>query len=166
MATAVSTSSAMSEGITGSPMAAMASLNSCRSSALSMASTFTPMSFTPWACQEALLVQLHGQGQARLAAQARQHAVRLLLFDDALDGLHGQRLQVDLVRQGLVGHDGGGVGVHQHHVHARRLQHAAGLGAGIVELRRLADHDGAGADHQYLLDILIQRHFRTLPSDR
>ena len=105
--------------------------------------------------QKALLVQLHGQGQAGLAAQPRQHAVGLLLFDDALDGLHRQRLQVDFVRQGFVGHDGGRVAVHQHHVHPRRLQHPAGLGPGIVKLRRLPDDDGAGADHEDLFDFFV-----------
>ena len=113
--------------------------------------------------QEALLVQLHGQGQARLAPQARQDGVGLLLPDDALDGLHRQGLQVDLIRHGLVRHDGGGVGVAQHHIDPRLLQDAAGLGAGVVELRRLADDDGAGADDQYLLDARIQRHYRSPP---
>ena len=42
--------------------------------------------------QEALLVQLHGKGQTRLAAQARQDGVGPFLFDDALDGLHRQGL--------------------------------------------------------------------------
>ena len=42
--------------------------------------------------EEALLVQLHGQGQARLAPQARQEGVGLLLADDALHGLHGEGL--------------------------------------------------------------------------
>ena len=42
--------------------------------------------------QKALLVQLHSQGEARLAPQARQDGVGLFLFDDALDGLHRQRL--------------------------------------------------------------------------
>ncbi len=67
--------------------------------------------------KEALLVQLHGQGQSRLSPQARQKGVGLLLADDALHGLHGEGLQVDLVGHGLVRHDGGGVGVAQDHVH-------------------------------------------------
>ena len=113
--------------------------------------------------QEALLVQLHGQGQARLAAQARQDGVRLFLFDDALDGLHRQGLQVDLIRHGLVGHDGGGVGIAQHHVDAGLLQHPAGLGAGIVEFSGLADDDGAGADDQDFLDGSIERHQHSPP---
>ena len=42
--------------------------------------------------EEALLIQLHGQGQARLASQARQDGVGLFFLNDALDGLHRQRL--------------------------------------------------------------------------
>ena len=114
--------------------------------------------------QKALLGELHGQGQAGLAPQARQQAVGPLLFNDALDGVQRQRLQIDLVRQGLVGHDGGRVGVDQHHVDPGLFQHAAGLGAGIVELRGLTDDDGAGADDQGFLNGFIQRHKRNLPS--
>ena len=112
----------------------------------------------PLLLEEALLVQLHGQGQAGLAAQARQDAVGPLLFDDTLDGLRSQRLQIDLVRHGLIGHDGSGVGVAQHHVHPRLLQDAAGLGAGVVKLGGLADDNGAGADNQDFFDTCIQRH--------
>ena len=118
------------------------------------------------ALEKALLVQLHGQRKSRLSAQPRQHAVRLFLFDDALDRLDGQRFQIDFVGQRLVGHDGGGVGVDQHDVHARVLQHAAGLRAGVVELGGLADDNGAGTDHQNLLNVFIQRHIRFPPSWR
>ena len=117
----------------------------------------------PLLLEKALLVQLHGQGQARLAPQARQDGVGPLLFDDALDGLHRQGLQVDLVRHGLIRHDGGGVGVAEDHVDTGILQDTAGLGAGVVELRRLADDNGAGADHQNFLNALIQRHYRSPP---
>ena len=108
--------------------------------------------------QKALLIQLHGQSQAGLAAQTRQKAVGLFLLDDALDGLRSQRLQIDFVRHGLIGHDGSGVGVTQHHIDARFLQNAAGLGAGVVKLSSLADDNGAGADDQDFFDTCIQRH--------
>ena len=108
--------------------------------------------------QKALFIQLHGQRQAGLPAQTRQDAVGPLLFDDTLDGLRGQRLQIDLVRHGLIGHDGSGVGVAQHHIDARLLQDAAGLGAGVVKLSSLADDNGAGADDQDFFDTCIQRH--------
>ena len=113
--------------------------------------------------QKALLVQLHGQRQAGLAAQSGQNGVGLFLFDDPLDGLRGQRLQIDLVRHGLVGHDGGGVGVAQHHVHAGFLQNAAGLGAGIVKLGGLSDDNGAGADDEYLFDAVYPEALQLSP---
>ena len=116
------------------------------------------------ALQEALLGQLHGEGQARLAAKAGEDAVGLFLLDDALDGGQVQRLDIDFVRHGLVGHNGGGVGVDQHNLDAILPQGAAGLGAGVVEFRGLADDNGARADNQYLFNILIQRHFIPPPS--
>ena len=113
--------------------------------------------------KKSLLIQLHGQRQAGLAAQPCQNGVGLLLFDDPLDGFRGQRLQIDLVRHGLIGHDGGGVGVAQHHVHAGFLQNAAGLRAGIVELGGLSDDNGAGADDENFFDPFIQRHYSSPP---
>ena len=108
--------------------------------------------------QEALLGQLHGQGQAALAAQGGQQAVRLLLEDDAPQRLQGQGFNVDMVGGGVVGLNGGGVGVDQYHLQPGGLQRTAGLGAGVVELRRLADNDGAGANNHDLVQFRIQRH--------
>ena len=65
-----------------------------------------------------------------------------------------KRLEIDLVRQRLVGHDRGGVGIAKHHIDARIFQNAARLRAGIVKLRRLPDDDRAGADHQHFFDIV------------
>ena len=110
--------------------------------------------------QKALVVQLHGDGQAGLAPQAGQEAVGLGLQDDALDGLGGQGFQIDGVGHGVVGHDGGGVGVDQDGLHPLLLQHPAGLGAGVVKLRGLADDNGAGADDKYLFDRRILRHYK------
>ena len=108
--------------------------------------------------QKTLLGQLHGEGQARLPAKAGENAVRLLLFNDALHGGEGQGLNVNFVRHGLVCHNGGRVGVYQHNLNAVLPQSPAGLGAGVVELRRLADDNGSRADDQYLFDVLIQWH--------
>ena len=114
--------------------------------------------------QKALLVELHCQRQARLAAETGEETVGLLLFNNALDGGQRQRLEINLVREGLVGHDGRGVGVDEHDVHARVVQHAACLRAGIVKLRRLTDHDRAGADDHDFADAGINRHGAHLPS--
>ncbi len=114
--------------------------------------------------QGAIPGQLHRERQPGLAAEPRQQAVRPFLFDDAADGFGVQGLQVDFVRQVLVGHDGGGVGIDQHRVDALRPQHPAGLGAGIVKFGRLADYDRAGADYHHLADAVISGHKRFPPS--
>ena len=114
--------------------------------------------------QKALLVELHRERQARLAAETGEETVGLFLFNNALDGGQRERLEINFVREGLVGHDGRGVGVDEHDVHARVVQHAARLRAGIVKLRRLTDHDRAGADDHDFADAGINRHGAHLPS--
>ena len=81
--------------------------------------------------------------------------VGTLVADDLGDVFQRQRLHVDLVRNGGVGHDGGGVGVDEDHLVALLLEREAGLRARIVELRGLSDDDGAGADDQNLLEYLF-----------
>src|SRR5436190_10502306 len=70
----------------------------------------------------------------------------MLALDHFLEELGRQWLDVDAVSHTLVGHDRGRVGVDQHRLVAFFAQGAAGLGAGVVELGRLANHDRAGAD--------------------
>ena len=110
------------------------------------------------AVQKSAAGQLHRQVQAHLAAQVRQDGVGLLLLDDALDDLGGQRLNVNMIGNVGVGHDGGGVGVDEDGLDALGFQRTAGLRAGVVKLCRLTDDDGAGADDQYLFDTRVFRH--------
>ena len=114
--------------------------------------------------EEVLFLELHGDGETGLSAEAGEQAVRFFLEDDSLYRLCRQGLQVDFICQGLVGHDCCGVGVDEDDIDPRLLQNAAGLCAGVVELGGLSDNDGSGAYDQDLLDILIQRHSRYLPS--
>ena len=116
------------------------------------------------AVEETAAGQLHREVQAHLAAEVRQDGVGLFLLDDALDDLGGQRLDVDMIGNVRVGHDGGGVGVDEDRLDALRFQGAAGLRAGVVKLRRLTDDDGAGTDDQYLFDTRVFRHCRSLLS--
>ena len=116
------------------------------------------------AVQETAAGQLHGEVQAHLASQVRQDGVGFFFFNDALDDLGGQRLNIYMVGDVRVGHDGGGVGVDQHRLYALGFQRTAGLGTGVVELRRLTDDDGAGTDDQYLFDTRVFRHCRSLLS--
>ena len=103
--------------------------------------------------QNALLLQLHGQVQTGLAADARNNGVGTLIADDLGDILQGQGLHIDLVGDDGVGHNGGGVGVAQHNLIALFFQCQTGLGAGVVKFRSLADDDGAGANNQNFLDV-------------
>ncbi len=71
---------------------------------------------------------------------AAGHAITFAA-DDFFHVLPGQRLDVGAIREFRVGHDGGRVGVHQHHFIALRLQRLAGLGAGVIKLSRLTNDD-------------------------
>ncbi len=108
--------------------------------------------------QRAVLIKIHGKVQAHLPSQRWQHGVRPLLFDDLLQGEHIQWFNVDVVGDVLVGHDGGGVGIDQNHLHALLLQGAAGLRARIVKLSGLPNDNGPGADDQNLFNACILRH--------
>ena len=102
--------------------------------------------------QRAVPAQLHGQGESGLAAQTGQQTVRPFLFNDPAQGDLIQGLQIDFIRQMLIRHDGGGIGIDQNHIDPFRFQHAAGLSAGIIKFRRLTDHDGTGTDDQGFAD--------------
>ena len=97
------------------------------------------------ALEDAGLGQRHRQVERGLAAEAGEQALRPLPGDDRLDGLDGQRLEVDGVRDRRVGHDRGRVRVDEDRPDALGAQRAAGLRAGVVELGRLADDDRARA---------------------
>jgi hypothetical protein len=110
------------------------------------------------ALQGAVALQRQTGVERGLAAHGGQERVGPFLFDDLGDHLRGDRLDVGGVRQVRVGHDGGGVGVHQDHPVALLAQGLAGLGPGIVELAGLADHDGTGADDQDRVDVVTLWH--------
>ena len=108
--------------------------------------------------QRAVGVQRHGGVERGLAAQGGQHRVGALLGDDLVQDLGGDRLDVGGVGELRVGHDRRGVGVDQGDPDALGPQHPAGLGAGVVELAALADHDRPGADDQDGLQVVRARH--------
>ena len=113
--------------------------------------------------QNALLGELHREVQTRLAAQSRHDGVGALEADDLGDVFERQRLHVYLVRNMRVGHDRGGVGIHENHLVALFLECEAGLRARIVEFGGLSDDDRAGTDDHYLLYISSLRHFYAPP---
>ena len=97
--------------------------------------------------------------ERRLPAERRQDRVGLLLRDDRLDDLPRDRLDVGRVGEVGVGHDRRRVRVHEDDAHALLAQHAARLGARVVELARLADDDRAGADDEDALDVVALGHY-------
>ncbi len=103
--------------------------------------------------QHAVAVQIQRTVERRLPAHGGQQRIGLFLFDDLGHRLPLHRLDVGGIGHGRVGHDGGRVGVHQDDPVALLLQGLAGLGAGVVELAGLTDHDGAGADDENTLDV-------------
>ena len=114
--------------------------------------------------QNALLLQLYSQIQPSLPADAGDDGVGPLIAQNLRDVFKGQGLHIHLVGNGGVGHNGGGVGVAEHHLVALFFQGQAGLGPCVVKFRGLADDDGAGADHKDLVDIRSLRHFPWPPS--
>ena len=114
--------------------------------------------------QHAGLVQADRRVERGLAAERRQQRVGTLLGDDLLEDVRRDRLDVRRVGELRVGHDRGRVAVDQDHAQALGLEHAAGLGAGVVELAGLTDDDRAGADDHDALDVLTARHQRPPPA--
>ena len=73
-----------------------------------------------------------------------------------------ERLDVSAVGAFGIGHDRGRIRVRQNHFVALLLESFAGLRAGVVELRRLADDDGARAEDQNLLYVSSFGHVSIL----
>src|SRR6266705_1434201 len=99
-----------------------------------------------------------GTGSPMLASMSlkacRSSALRMVSMLARADPLHNldrERLEIDAVRDLLVGHDRRRVGVDQDRYHPLLAQGFAGLRARIVELRRLADNDRPRAQDEDLL---------------
>src|SRR5690606_34058208 len=110
------------------------------------------------ALEDALLVEPRGQVQGGLTAQGGQQRVGPLDPYHLGNELGREGLDVGAVGHVRVGHDRGGVRVHQHDLEAGRAQGLAGLRPRVVELGRLPDDDGPGADDQDLVYVLTPRH--------
>ena len=117
-----------------------------------------PEELNPVPAQDARLRQLAAQVERGLTAHPAQDALRPLLRDHFLDERDRERLDIDRVRGLRVRLDRRGIAVHEDDPDALLAEGSAGLGPGIVELRRLPDHDGAGADHHRGLNVLALGH--------
>jgi hypothetical protein len=107
--------------------------------------------------------QLDGQVERRLPAEGRQQRVGALGRDHGLDRLPVEGLHVGAVGDRGVGHDRGRVRVDQHHPVALGGQRARALGARVVELAGLADHDRPAAEDQDGVEVVAARHQSSSP---
>ena len=128
---------------TSRPMRPMASLKSRRSSPTSTARRLAPIRRTPSRSS----TPRRDSSTARLSAvwppTVGSTRVGPLALEDRLEHLGRERLDVGAVRVLGVGHDRRRVRVHQRDAEALLLEDLDRLGARVVELAGLADHDRA-----------------------
>ena len=108
--------------------------------------------------QHALVVQLAGTVQCGLPTQGGKQGINggatfLFQFQHLADAGHRNWLDVRAVGKTWIGHDGGGIGIHQHHAVALFTQTLAGLRAGVVEFTTLANDNGPRPNDQDVLDV-------------
>ena len=102
--------------------------------------------------------QRAGEVDPCLAANGGQEGVRLFAFDDLLERFRSQRLDVRSIGELRIGHDRRRIRVDEDDAIAFLFEGLAGLRAGVVELARLTDDDGTGADDQNRMEIGSLRH--------
>ena len=112
--------------------------------------------------------QFHGRVQAGLATECgKQHELavsadffqlRQFADDNFLHCLGRDRLNVGAIGKFRVGHDRGGVGIHQHHAVAFFLKRLASLRSRIIKLTRLPNNNRASADNQNRMNVVSSRH--------
>ena len=155
----------MTDFATVPPRSSTIRLNVWRFSPRSMASMDAPISSTPYFSRTprsaSATAQLSAVWPPRVASSASGRSLAITCSTNS----GRDRLDVRRVGELRVGHDRRRVAVHQHHPDALGPQHPARLGAGVVELAGLADHDRPGPDDQDALDVVrfgIRRPLRAL----
>ena len=108
--------------------------------------------------QRAVVKQAQRRVQRRLPAHCWQQRIGALLGDDLGDDFGRDRLYIGRVGHFRVGHDGGGVRVHQDHPVALFLQRLDRLRARIVELASLTDNDRPRANDEDRGDVSAFGH--------
>src|SRR5262245_31923854 len=112
-----------------------------------------PNQLRPIALEHPGLGQCYGDVERGLAAHGREQRVGSFTGDDLLDHLGGDRLDIGAICHLGVGHDGGGVAVHENDLIALLLEGFTRLCPRVVEFTRLADNDRPGAHDQDFLEI-------------
>ena len=117
-----------------------------------------PYHFDAVALERAGLGKLDGDVQRCLAAERGEQRIGLLTIEDLFDSRCGYGFDVSTISQLGIGHDGGGIAVHENDAVALLAQHLARLRARVVELARLPDDDGTRPDDEDRADVSPFRH--------
>ena len=112
----------------------------------------------PVSLENAAFGQFHGKIQTCLATNGGKQSVGTFAGDDLLQHFMGERLDISAVGKLGIGHDGGGIGIHQDDFVAVGTQRLAGLSARIVEFAGLPDDDRTGADDQNFFNVRAFGH--------
>ena len=102
--------------------------------------------------------KFHGCIESCLAAEGRKQCIGLFTFDDLLDDLGRDRLDIGSVGKFRIRHDCCRIRVYQHHFVSFLCKRLARLDARIVEFAPLADDDGTCADQQDFTDGSVFGH--------
>ncbi len=150
----------MTDAATSAPASSTSCLKICRSSPFWMASTFAPMSSTPYFSRIPrswrAIAALSAVWPPRVGRIASGFSLAMIVSMTS----GGDRLDVRGVGEVRVGHDRGRVGVDEDDADALLAEHPAGLGAGVVELAGLTDDDGgAGSDDEDGVDVVALGHY-------
>ena len=108
--------------------------------------------------EHARIFEFDGKIQARLSAERRQQSVGAFLLNHVRQKFERQRLHINFVRGVDVGHNRRGVGIDQHNVETFVAQRSTRLSAGIIELRRLTNHNRTRTNYKDFIHGFIFRH--------
>ena len=100
----------------------------------------------------------HRGVQRRLPPYRGQERVGTLRLDDPLDEFRRDGLDIGAVHERRVGHDGGGIRIHEDDLIALVLEHLACLRSRIIEFAGLAYDDRTRSDDEDFGDVGAFRH--------
>ena len=101
----------------------------------------------------ALGVEFQRAVQRCLTTHGREQGTRPLLLDNFGNGLPFHGLDVSRIGHSGVGHDGGGIRVHEDDSIAFLAKRLARLSTRVVKLTGLADNDRSSAEYQNALNV-------------
>src|SRR5882672_4143879 len=112
----------------------------------------------PIALKHPRFCQGHGQVEGSLTAHSRQEGLRAFAANNFFQHIGGEWLQVGPISQFWIGHNRGGIAVHQHDAIALFLESFTGLCTGIIKLTGLANYNWTGANEENFCEILTFGH--------